>query len=303
MSASSPAPYQDPAQGDLILRTSDGIQYHVLQRRLADVSPVFSNIFLRLSPLSEGEELEEPVVDVSEPSCAWIKVLPLVYNAKEPDLSLEDIGNVIGITKTYRMEGVQSRMRTHLLGRNFVDTDPHTVYLLACAGGFEDIARIAARAWTLYVPNKLPETSAYDAVSGRTIYRLLEYRRRCAQAAVAAIKVSSFTLNDQTKWLADVIPRHCGSKSCLQISFGGRKMPQDSLTTNYYWFSELDLLVQCLGSNLSPLIPNVDRLSRRRTERSNCLFCQSSMFDNAQRFDKALEHKIAEVVSQVELEF
>ncbi|CDO74336.1 hypothetical protein BN946_scf184850.g8 [Trametes cinnabarina] len=88
-STTAPLPaYRDPSEGDVVIRTSDQVDFHVDQRRLVDVSTVFADILSIPQPPSTGSaSVKKPVIDVSESSALWYKLLPLIYNDSEPLLN------------------------------------------------------------------------------------------------------------------------------------------------------------------------------------------------------------------------
>ncbi|KAI0689754.1 hypothetical protein C8T65DRAFT_834557 [Cerioporus squamosus] len=191
-SSSSPKhlPYRDPSIGNLIIRTSDGIDFHLHHRRIADVCPIFADMATLPDRLvdasSSAGDKEKAVVQVSETSKVWEKLLPICHLTEEPPLSLEDIQCLLEAARKYDMVGVASRMRTALLHPDFLEKKPYAVYALACAGGFEDVAQRAARRTLRYsiYPEDCPE---YTSITGRAFFRLFEYRQECGLAASSAV--------------------------------------------------------------------------------------------------------------------
>ncbi|CDO74337.1 hypothetical protein BN946_scf184850.g9 [Trametes cinnabarina] len=208
MSSTTPSvpAYRDPSVGDVIIRTSDQVEYHVQQRRLADVSLLFADMFtLPQPPPADGAANQKPIVDVSESSALWDKLLPLIHNDSEPRLNTNDFGDLLEACRKYQAPGLQSRFRIHLLHLAHVDENPFRVYAVACFGGFEDAASAAARR-TLRFPNFLADVEEYALVTGRALYRLSDYRRRCGEAAGAVVTVDSDTscgYSTKAKWLID----------------------------------------------------------------------------------------------------
>ncbi|KAI0768303.1 hypothetical protein BD413DRAFT_448964, partial [Trametes elegans] len=183
--------FKNPDEGDLTLRTSDQVDFFVHRRRLADVSSVFADLFSFPQPAIEGKVVDErPVVDVSEKSGVWEWLLPYIYIAEEPNIALGQIYDLLEAARKYQMMGVRSRLKIHLMRSDFLDEGPYTVYALACVGGFEDVARLAARR-TLRLPVYPEDAPEFAHVSGRAIVRLLDYRRRCSDATRALFDIGT----------------------------------------------------------------------------------------------------------------
>ena len=181
----SPSSFRDPSVGDLIIRTSDDVDFHVDRRRLADASPVFSDMFsLPNAPLTEEGEPEKALVRVSEPSSTWEKLLPICYLTEADESSMvSELLQLWEVGRKYHIAGVVSRMRGLLYSAFHLDDKPFVVYALACALDMPSVARVAAKR-TLQYP-VFPDTPEFAAISARALYQLLDYRRRCGEAAGA----------------------------------------------------------------------------------------------------------------------
>ncbi|KAI0800062.1 hypothetical protein C8Q74DRAFT_1234071 [Fomes fomentarius] len=176
------APYRDPSHGDAIIRSSDDAGFHVYKRRIADISSVFSDIFSL--PITS-----KPVINVSETSKVWKKLLPICHLDEEPTLTLEDVRSLYEAGRKYIMVGVMSRMKVLLSTSEFLDQKPFVVYALACLFNVPSLPRSAAKR-TLLLPVFPADTPDFSSVSGRAVYQLLDYRRRCGSAAQAAVTIT-----------------------------------------------------------------------------------------------------------------
>ncbi|KAI0672524.1 hypothetical protein C8Q78DRAFT_757088 [Trametes maxima] len=188
--------YHDPSIGDLCIRTSDGVEFHVEKRRIADASSVFSDMISFPQVPSEGPNSladGKPVVSVSEASATWENLLAILLPPNDPDLTLEDIGDLLEAGKKYALhESFFVSMKYRLWNSRFLENNPLYVYALACGHGFRSVAQEAARyslqipVLVLAEPSKLP---AFRLLSGVAIYHLLDFRKHCANAAVARVRV------------------------------------------------------------------------------------------------------------------
>ncbi|RPD54216.1 hypothetical protein L227DRAFT_354484 [Lentinus tigrinus ALCF2SS1-6] len=209
-----PEPYRDSAIGDVIIRTSDGVEFHVHRRRLSDASPVFADMFA-LGRETAAAAGEKPDVAVSEPSAVWEKLLPFCHLAEEPPITLDDIPLLLEAGRKYRMVAVTWRMRAYLFRPEFLDEKPFAVYALACMTGVPRVAAIAARR-TLAGPLYPEYAKEYGYVSGLALYNLLDFRRRCGIAAADVVSITNS--NEVPAWMqfSPVLPdmKTCGSGAC-----------------------------------------------------------------------------------------
>ncbi|KAI0824519.1 hypothetical protein BC628DRAFT_1410924 [Trametes gibbosa] len=142
-------PYKDPAAGDVIIRTSDGVELNVLKSQLASVGLDSNGLLSQMRPTSTAAF--KPTITVPENSALWDKLLRVCLLHAEQPYTLDDIVALLEA------------------GCN------------AC--GLQDTARIAA-----HFTHKLPrlEHAAFRGlqdVTGVDYFRLLVYRTECGEAA------------------------------------------------------------------------------------------------------------------------
>lgn len=293
------SPYRDPRVGDIILRTSDGIQLYVHRRRIVDASTVFADMFSLASPSLIASE-KKRTIDVSESSTVWEKLLPFVYLAEEPTLALDDIHALIEAGKKYHIPGVTSHVRFQLFRPDFLEQQPLAVYALACSAGYIDVARAAARR-TLRIPIYPTFTKELSHVTGNAVYNLLEFRRKCGIAASSAVMVK----NERgiPEWMESNITTGmgvCNAPICkaktVHVSAGG----QNRYSIRRAYLEYLGKLEQLLlldpdgslahqTSLLDPIIASA----------SDCLSCVARIYVPMVDFAKKVEHKIEEEISKV----
>ncbi len=186
------APYEDPSNGDLIIRTSDNTEYHVHKFLVANISHVFADM-LPIPQPDAGPNSTKPVVDVTEPDSVWSSILDICYLREfafedRPDI-VEDIQALLEAGKKYEMCPVTARARRALLNPFYLAFHPMSVYALACAYQLEDVARRAARG-TLSLPPVPQFAPGFELISVRTLCHLFDYRKACAAAACEVLSLS-----------------------------------------------------------------------------------------------------------------
>lgn len=186
---------------DVILRTSDCVDFHVHQLVLALASPFFSTMFTLKRPPTSGGECNcqlaraDPV-PVSEDSIVLDHLLRFCYPLRHPVISdLDVLGRVLEAAIKYDIDCATHVLR-EMLSARIQDSTLH-VYAIACQLGPERIARAAANAcWVQHerwlcdkwkadgTAPSLKETlhghiydPAFKAVSAGAYFRLLRFLR------------------------------------------------------------------------------------------------------------------------------
>lgn len=139
------APFDDP-EADSILRSSDGVDFHVHTFFISLVSPVFRDMFT----LPENpEEDSRKVVDLSETSHILYRLLPWcdprasAKSTRHLDMSLSDISEVLRTTDKYQMDGLPRHISVQMW--RHVEQEPVRVYATACRYTAAEWARIVPR--------------------------------------------------------------------------------------------------------------------------------------------------------------
>ncbi|KAJ8473276.1 hypothetical protein ONZ51_g7970 [Trametes cubensis] len=177
-------PFRDPTKGDLTLRTSDGVVFHVYKCIVANASPVFSDMFcLPCSP----DQSDNPSISVPEAGITWERLLRICHLLPaDSTLSLDEIRTILDAGKKYQMGPVIARMRLILLQSSYVDKQALPTYAIACAYGLEDVALVAARG-CLRLPANLGSAQELELISALQYTRLLDFKRLCGIAAAEVV--------------------------------------------------------------------------------------------------------------------
>lgn len=211
-------PYQNPSNGDLIIRTSDCTEYHVHKFLIANISPIFADM-LPIPQPAAGPEPAKPVVDVTEPMPVWSAILDLCYLREpafdDPAGTVENVHALLEAGKKYEMCAVTSRARRALLHPPFLASHPLSVYALACAYQLEDAARRAARE-TLSLPPVPPFVHGFELISVRTLCHLFDYRKACVSSACEALSLARGRIAPwmQESGCWDSVTFSCGDRHC-----------------------------------------------------------------------------------------
>jgi len=136
-------PFNDP-QADLILRTSDHVDFRVHKIILSLASPVFKDIFSLPTATIDGDEIRDglPVVTLSESSRALELALRFMYPIPSPTVKLDDILILLEFSTKYDMKLYDVTIKVGLYEAKA--KDPVNVYAISLIFGLTDIAELAA---------------------------------------------------------------------------------------------------------------------------------------------------------------
>jgi len=180
----APPPFNKPT-ADVILRSSDLVDFHVRRGILAEASDVFDDMFLLPQPPATEILAEtrngQPVIPVDEESGTLERLLRLCYPGKAPSIGdLDDLRPVIRTAVKYDMPEVLEALKETL--RSFMDTLPIRVYAIALIFKFEDEAKAAAKA-SLAFPAEDADAPELAEITGKAFNNLLKYHRACGIVA------------------------------------------------------------------------------------------------------------------------
>ncbi|KAI1790294.1 hypothetical protein LXA43DRAFT_891255 [Ganoderma leucocontextum] len=227
---------------DLILRTSDNVEFHVWKCILAEGSPVFEDMFALGQPQpnhsqQSGTETAEgaesplshpsavPVIEVPE-DCATLRLLlrwiyPPSRDSRLTALALEDLKPVLAAAHKYQMDGVVLEI-TDILIDDCSKLGPLRVYAIGARHGLPKVMQAAAR-FVLSLPTSA--ANAYveelEDISGGAYHRLCEYRRQCVANLADMMKDLRWLKDDGWAFKRKFVGCTCdadpaGTKYCLK---------------------------------------------------------------------------------------
>ena len=176
----------DSPTADVILRSSDDLDFRVHKLILSENSPIFEGMFAlpppsSFSPSSADAKLDDlPIVPVPEDSQTLSHLLRACYPSKGvwfPDLTV--LGKVLLTAEKYSMIGIMSLLAPLLAEHGLADREPMRVYALACRFGLTNVAAVAAKA-SLKHTFPGPSFPELKYMCGQSFHDLITYRYRCS---------------------------------------------------------------------------------------------------------------------------
>lgn len=165
----------DKPDADIVLRSSDLVDFRVRRRILFEASPVFESILSIPQPTSC--DTTPPVVEVVEESTTLDILLRICYPIVKPtsQWSLKDSARALNGARKYDMELPIALLTNELVAA--ASHSPMQVWAIACRTGLEELAIHAAKA-TLVIPQlDFASFGRMEDISAGDYFRLLQFHR------------------------------------------------------------------------------------------------------------------------------
>jgi hypothetical protein len=208
--------FEDPDR-DVILRSSDHVDFHVHRLILSKGSPVFNNLFHH--PTTMKEENRVQTVLMEESACVISSLLQLCYPVEDPVIHrVDQLRPVIAALVKYQMDGIRRGWIKKMLS-SAAESEPWGVYVTALTLGsisyhyqMVDEMRLAAR-MSLRLSVGGPLANELALITGVEYHRVMQYRNDCGTWLTSS---STFDRIFQSAGFDWVWFKRC-SRDCVQI--------------------------------------------------------------------------------------
>jgi hypothetical protein len=174
----------DKPNADIILRSSDNVDFRVFRQLLIISSPIFERMLSSPQPAETESYLSSqdglPVIQLSESSEVLEALLMFCYPrwSAKPELdTLEEIKSVLEAAIQYDMEDVKDILQEMLVAPRFVeDKVGHLrVFGIAVRYQLKEAAEVAMQYTLRHSAVGRPYVEELDYVCAKTFYQLLDY--------------------------------------------------------------------------------------------------------------------------------
>ncbi|KAH9912574.1 uncharacterized protein B0H18DRAFT_1053203 [Fomitopsis serialis] len=292
----APPPFNSP-HADVILQSSDSVNFRVRKAILAEASPFFETMFSLPTGSTENHACTSPdlpVVPMQEDSTTVDGLLRFCYPAgrRLREMGLDDISVLLPAARKYAMDQMVDYLTLTL--EVFIGTSPLRVYCLAIHHQLgEHLTRAAARGFldqpiqTAYI-----HTPELDHISGSAYARLLDYHHRC----FVRYNTGLDSTWDERCWrkchsvTVDVANKGCTYKSlenCRRISA---------------WFVDFAQTFRNLAkdrpSGTGKGVPSQTAITTALVDAGKCAYCGERAWADLQSFMSVSRGKINDAISE-----
>lgn len=302
-SAYAAAPF-DHAKADIILRSSDNIDFRVFKLFLSLASPFFETLFNIPQP-AEADKDEQvrdglTVIPVTENSKTLDTLLCFCYPCtlvEDPKLEvLRDLVKVLDAARKYSLDTIERKVLEALSNPQILEAEPLRCFAIARRGRAREATLLAAK-YTLAQPLVPSWFQEIDLITAADLLALLSYHQRCG-AAVYALRTdrswfdSRYGRTSGCPWLPRDRQDHSGS--CLS---------KESTSTQYlpkWWLAFMDETFEALRDKpCKTTIDSFPEKTVKRVRNEKCQTCSINISEGMREFSELLTKKIEEVISKV----
>ncbi|KAJ6549092.1 hypothetical protein DFH09DRAFT_989097 [Mycena vulgaris] len=284
----------DAPDTDLILRSSDGVDFHLARAVLSLVSPVFRDMFSLPQPESAPAV---PIITVTEDAGKLDRALRFFYPGAQPTITtLDELRDVIEIlVSKYDIQWIVPTVKQHL--ERYIGRKPFSVYTIASIHDWRDLVLAAAKellkfplpVFTTDVPQEIRH------ITGVAYHNLLSYHLRCGAVAKATTAdLSWIEFPTVLVWFTcNTCNYHCAPTLSDGIPHAARRWFME-------YFTEMGaVLMETPGINLR----EHPRFYKALREAARCGVCAEGMAQLDQFVSGTWANKIELEIDQVELHF
>ena len=295
-------PFND-SDADIILRSSDRVDFIVYKVILSKASRVFKTMFTLPQPVTDTQSDScRPIVDLAENSNVLAAFLSVVYPPtpmSPKPLSLDDLIAALDMARKYDITTMSDRLLMDFGGLKTLQNKPLEAFCAAYSRELAKAAKIAAGA-------SLKHRLTLDAIGDRLQYTngpafhsLWKFHRACSAVAVKAISgnVFGWIHTDPPPWWSVASANCCCNRHDYRF---GPKRTQWSAHTS--WGDYLNRARKALRKHpCSEAITNQDIL-RPSYQAQMCDECKKQIVGLSE-FSRYLGEEVERAVSKVRLLF
>ncbi|KAJ8590967.1 hypothetical protein M405DRAFT_932456 [Rhizopogon salebrosus TDB-379] len=309
------APFDNP-KCDIILRSADGVNFHVFKLILSLVSPVFQGMFMLPQDMTQTDVSSTPTIPLTESSITLESLLLLSYPAATPSFnSLEDAKAVLEAARKYDMLAVVSRAKDIVFSQ-FLPTNSLELYALSCVFGWQQHARKAA-AQTLEINLKdlgriNSEFAGMRDISAFDYHKLLIYHYECGVAA-QAVGESPDMLYSMPLFGSDISmcmwkcnsPGRGNAAQCTGVTTRKLHISMSGEMSITPWFDEYLVSTgkELYARPCESTLRESASYNRAVNKALNCSYCRSTVVENMDRFRTLYIGAVKKVLANVKLKF
>lgn len=287
----------DDASADLILRSSDGIDFHVHRLVLSLASSVFADMFTVPQSISEPGV---PTVQMAESSDVLDMALRFWYPGAEPPAvqTLEELRAVLeALVLKYDMHFVVPSAKEHL--RAYLQDDPVAVFAIACRHEWRDITLEAAKS-SLRLPLRSFQSARpvqLKYMSADTYHTLLHYHSECGRVAASATSALQWATyvhipgGECTNWTDPTVCPRTGHWS----------FAQNTMAPLTAWFAAyLNGATDVLSKSPAARLDDPELLATPIGKMGTCSSCRVDGYSALMKFITILSAKIEGEINEVD---
>ncbi|KAF8592658.1 hypothetical protein K439DRAFT_1257797, partial [Ramaria rubella] len=178
------------SDADLLVYSSDGVEYRVFSRILIEASPIFRD--MATVGKSVGKEPTVNQVTLEESAETLSRVFGFLYPVPDPSIpTFEILNRLMKAADKYILESVVHSLKRILVSPPFMGREPLRAYALACMYGYEAEAKTVSRCClNIDIMHSAELYEELAMVSARDLLRLIKLHQTRAEAILGILNGS-----------------------------------------------------------------------------------------------------------------
>ena len=307
----APTPF-DHAKADIILRSSDNIDFRVFKLFLSLASPFFETLFNIPQPVEENgdQEIKDglAVIPVTEDSKTLDALLRFCYPCTlvdDPKIEvLKDAIDVLEAARKYSLDAIEKKARQAIANPKILEAKPLQCFAIAHRGGLREETLLAAR-YTLTQPLIPSWFQEIELITATDLLSLLTYHQRCGDV-VYALRLdlswitSHYASSEACSWLSGRYNRpNYGNTNC---GCPRPSVPRYMLFgVSLQWWEEFmeETFIALRDKPCKETVQASAEKTVQTVKARNCQACSPKITEGMRDFLDLFTRKIEETVSQV----
>ncbi|KAF8141470.1 hypothetical protein EV363DRAFT_1248208 [Boletus edulis] len=308
----------DHAKADIILRSSDNIDFRIFKLFLSLASPFFETLFEIPQPAEEDEDQEVKdglvVVPVTEDSKTLDALLRFCYPctlAEDPKLEvLKDALDVLEAARKYSLDVIEKKARQAIASPKILEAEPLRCFAIAHRGRLQEESQLAAR-YTLTQPLIPSWFQEIDLITATDLLSLLTYHKKCADVVYALrLDLSWITSHygspQACSWLSGQYINQYGSGTqcgCPRSSTPKYRLSLLGSVSLQWWEDFMEETFTALRDKpCKETVQTTADKTVQTVKARNCQNCSFKVTEGMRDFLELFTRKIDESISQIEVE-
>ena len=305
------APF-DHAKADIILRSSDNVDFRVFKLFLSLASPFFETLFDIPQPAEDvgDQEVKDglAVVRVTEDSKTLDALLRFCYPctlADDPKIEvLQDAADILEAARKYSLDVIEKKARQAISNPKILEAESLRSFAIAHRGGLREETLLAAK-YTLSQPLIPSWFQEIKLLTAADLLSLLTYHRKCGNA-VYALRLdvswieSHYGSSQACSWLSGQYHYHGpGMRDCGCSRSSRRKYGIFNVSLQWWEDFMEEALTVLRDKPCKETLQATAEKTVQAIQSLNCQACSLKISEGMRDFVDFFAMKIEEAVSQV----
>lgn len=284
----------DDETADLILQSSDSVNFYVHRTLLSLLSPVFQTMFTLPQEPSESDANKRPIIEMAEDASTLQTVLPWCDPRCVPVFeTISDAQPVLEFADKYDLEHIKNRVGWLLKSiTGIIDADPVKAFAIAVRYELEELARSAAKQTLCLTLDERPNITELRFITASSLQHLHDYYCACRAAAQKIVTEVGWAAADPTTLR---FRSGAGEHTCSYPCWGARS----EYDWRLWWIQYMDFAAMQLY--LRPCSGTIEKLlaTAPMQKAYDCSQCRPTVQSDILAFNKVFAKEVDRVVSSV----